>query len=113
MPKTKTLQDAFVDEIRDLYAAEKQLVRALPKMAKAAGSDELKMAFKEHLEETKGQVQRLEQVFEILEQKARSKPCKGMKGLLEEGTEIIEEEMEEHLHDLALIGAAQKVEHYE
>lgn len=113
MAKTQTLKDVFVDEIRDLYDAEKQLVRALPKMAKAASSDDLKAAFKEHLEQTKGQVQRLEQVFELLEQKARSKPCKGMKGLLEEGQELIAEDMEGNLHDLALIGAAQKVEHYE
>ena len=82
-------------------------------MAKAASSDELKSAFGEHLEQTKGQVQRLEQVFELLGQKARSKPCKGMRGLIEEGQETIEETQEEHLHDLSLIAAAQKVEHYE
>lgn len=113
MPKMQTLEAAFVDEIRDLYDAEKQLVRALPKMAKAAGSEELAAAFKEHLEQTKGQVQRLEQVFELLGQKARSKPCKAMKGLLEEGQEIMEQDASENLLDLALIGAAQKVEHYE
>lgn len=113
MPKTQTLEDAFVEEIRDLYDAEKQLVRALPKMAKAASSEELKSAFQEHLEQTKGQVQRLEQIFELLDQKARSKPCKGMRGLIEEGQETIEESQEEHLHDLSLIAAAQKVEHYE
>lgn len=113
MPKTQTMEDAFVEEIRDLYDAEKQLVRALPKMAKAASSEELKAAFREHLEVTKGQVQRLEQVFEMLGQKARSKPCKAMKGLVEEGQEIIQEDMEDNLHDLVLIGAAQKVEHYE
>lgn len=113
MPKPQTLQDAFVEEIRDLYDAEKQLVRALPKMAKAANSEELRDAFREHLEVTKGQVQRLEQIFEMMEQRARSKPCKGMKGLVEEGQEIIEEGGEESIADLALIGAAQKVEHYE
>ncbi len=113
MPKMRTLEDTFVDEIRDLYDAEKQLVRALPKMAKAANSAELVAAFKEHLEQTKGQVQRLEQVFELLGQKARSKPCKAMKGLVEEGQEIIAQDASENLMDLALIGAAQKVEHYE
>lgn len=113
--KQQTLEDAFVDEIRDLYDAEKQIVRSLPKLAKSANSEELRAAFKEHLEVTKGQVQRLEQVFEMLDQKARSKPCKGMKGLLEEGSELIEEagEKDPALHDLELIGAAQKVEHYE
>jgi ferritin-like metal-binding protein YciE len=113
MPKINTLEEAFVDEIRDLYDAEKQLVRALPKMARAASSQELRDAFREHLEVTKGQVGRLGQIFETMGQKARSKPCKGMKGLLEEGQEIISEDTEEHIGDLALIGAAQKVEHYE
>lgn len=115
MPKQVTLADSFVEEIRDLYDAEKQIVRSLPKLAKAANSEELRAAFKEHLEQTKGQVQRLEQVFELLDQKARSKPCKGMKGLLEEGQEMIEEGSGKPpaLLDLELIGAAQKVEHYE
>jgi ferritin-like metal-binding protein YciE len=113
MAKTQTLEDAFIEEIRDLYDAEKQLVRALPKMAKAANSEELRNAFREHLQVTKGQVERLEQIFEMMDQRARSKPCKGMKGLIEEGQEIIEEDAEEHMADLALIGAAQKVEHYE
>ena len=115
MPKEMTLEDAFVSEIRDIYDAEKQIVRSLPKMAKAAKSEELRAAFKEHLEQTKGQVQRLEQVFEMLDQKARSKPCKGMKGLLEEGAEVIEEKDDKApaLLDLELIAAAQKVEHYE
>lgn len=113
MSKMQTLEEAFVDEIRDIYDAEKQLVRALPKMAKAANSPELQDAFREHLEVTKGQVQRLEQIFETMGQKARGKPCKGMKGLIEEGQEIAGEEAEEHIGDLALIGAAQKVEHYE
>lgn len=113
MAKMQTMEEAFVDEIRDLYDAEKQLVKALPKMAKAANSEELRAAFQEHLEVTKEHVTRLEQIFEMLGQKARSKPCKAMKGLVEEGKEIIEEDAEEHLADLALIGAAQKVEHYE
>lgn len=113
MAKMQTLEEAFVEEIRDLYDAEKQIVKALPKMARAANSPELRDAFREHLEVTKGQVQRLEQIFESMGQKARSKPCKGMKGLIEEGQEIISEDAEENIGDLALIGAAQKVEHYE
>ncbi len=113
MAKTQTLEDALVEQLRDLYDAEKQLVRALPKMAKGSTSEELKAAFQEHLEVTKGQVQRLEQVFEMLGQKARSKACKAMKGLVEEGAEIMQEDMQEQLLDLTLIGAAQKVEHYE
>lgn len=113
--KPQTLEDAFVEEIRDLYDAEKQLIKALPKMAKAAHAEELRDAFREHLEVTKTQAQRLEQIFEMLGQKARSKPCKGMKGLIEEGQELIEEDSgaEEHIADLDLIAAAQKVEHYE
>lgn len=113
MPKTQTMQSAFVEEIRDLYDAEKQLVRALPKMAKAASSEELRAAFQEHLEVTKGQVARLEEVFQMISEKPRSKACKAMKGLVEEGQEIMAEDQEEHLLDLALIGAAQKIEHYE
>lgn len=109
----ETLEELLVEELRDLYDAEKQLVRALPKMAKAASSPELKEAFQTHLEVTKGQVQRIEQVFELLGQKARSKPCKAMKGLVEEGQEIMQEDFEESMMDSALIGAAQKVEHYE
>jgi ferritin-like metal-binding protein YciE len=113
--KPQTLEDAFVEELRDLYDAEKQLVKALPKMAKAAHSEELRDAFREHLEVTKTQAQRLEQIFEMLGQKARSKPCKGMKGLIEEGQEVIQEGSgaEENIADLDLIAAAQKVEHYE
>ena len=111
--KVQTLEQAFVEEIRDLYDAEKQLTRSLPKMAKAASSEELRDAFREHLEVTKGQVLRLEQVFQILDERARSKPCKGMKGLIEEGQEHIEADAQAHMKDLALIGAAQKVEHYE
>ncbi len=111
--KIATLQQAFVEEIRDLYDAEKQLTRSLPKMAKASSSEELRNAFREHLEITKGQVARLEQVFQMLDEKARSRPCKGMKGLIEEGQEHIDTNAEPSVKDLALIGAAQKVEHYE
>src|ERR1700681_4423850 len=109
------LQDVLIDEMQDLLHAENQLVKALPKMAKAANSDELGNAFKDHLEQTKGHVERLKQVFELLGVKAKAKPCKGMAGLLEEGQEVITDgkEMEEAPADLALIGAAQRVEHYE
>jgi ferritin-like metal-binding protein YciE len=110
----ESLEELFVEEIRDLYDAEKQILKALPKLAKAAGSEELKAAFQEHLEQTKGQVERLEQVFELLDEKAKGKPCKGMKGLIEEGNEIAAEEVSvEQFTDLGLIAAAQKVEHYE
>lgn len=108
-----TLEDLLVDQVRDLYDAEKQLVKVLPKMAKAASSDELQQAIQNHLEETKNQVSRLERVFEELEMPAKGKPCKGMKGLVEEGGEVLEEDAEEPLNDLALIAAAQRVEHYE
>src|SRR6266852_2755450 len=104
--KMMTMESAFVEIVRDLYDAEKQLVKSLPKMAKAAHSDELRAAFQEHLEVTKGQVTRLEQVFEMLEERARGKACKGMQGLIEEGKEVIEEgaEADEHVADLELIG---------
>jgi len=108
-----TVEDLLVEQIRDLYDAEKQLVRALPKMAKAASSDELRQAIEDHLEETTNQVQRLEQAFEQLDQTAKGKTCKAMKGLIEEGGEVIEEDSEAPINDLALIAAAQRVEHYE
>ncbi|HUS08614.1 MAG TPA: ferritin-like domain-containing protein [Bryobacteraceae bacterium] len=109
----ESLKELLTEEIRDLYDAEKQLVKALPRFAKAASNQELRAAFTEHLEVTKGQVARLEQVFELLGEKTKSKPCKAMKGLLEEGREILQEDAEEALLDSAMIGAAQKVEHYE
>jgi Mn-containing catalase len=109
------LQELLTEELKDLLSAETQLVKALPKMAKAAKDPSLRKAFEDHLEQTKGQVERLKQVFEMLEEKAKAKPCKGMAGLLEEGQEVIAEgkQMEEAAADLALIGAAQRVEHYE
>jgi len=113
MPKTRTLEDVLVDELKDLLDAEKQLTRALPKMAKSASAPELKAAIQEHLEVTKGQVQRLEQVFEQLGKPARGKPCQAMKGLVAEGQELMSEDMPEELLDVGLIAAAQKVEHYE
>ena len=103
----------LVEQLRDLYDAEKQLVKALPKMAKAASNSDLKEAFENHLEQTKGHVQRLEEVFSMIGEKARSKPCEAMKGLIEEGKETMEEDFSEPLLDSAIICAAQKVEHYE
>ena len=107
------LKELYVDELKDLYSAESQLVKALPKLAKAAASEELRAGFEEHLEQTKGHVQRLEQIFEMLDESPKGKKCKGMEGLIEEGSEIIEEDFEDALLDSALIGAAQRVEHYE
>ena len=111
--RIETLEQLLQDEIRDIYDAEKQLVKAIPKMAKAASSSELEEALKNHLEQTQGQVQRLEQVFEALGTKARGKTCAGMKGLIEEGQEAIGSEASGEMKDLAIIGAAQRVEHYE
>jgi ferritin-like metal-binding protein YciE len=108
------LQQLLVDELQDLFDAEKQLVKALPKMAKAASSEELRNAFQEHLEVTKGQVARLEQVFDSMDMRARSKPCHGMKGMVEEAQELMQEEQDEEMVlDAGLIGCARKVEHYE
>jgi len=107
-----TLQEFLIDQLRDLYDAEKQLVKALPKMADAATSEELEECFREHLEETKNQVTRLEQVFEALGQPAKGKACKAMKGLIEEGAEEMKQK-DDTLRDLSLIAAAQRVEHYE
>ena len=107
------LKELYVDELKDLYSAESQLVKALPKLAKAAASEELRAGFEEHLEQTKGHVQRLEQIFEMLDESPKGKKCKGMEGLVEEGSEIMGEDFEDALLDAALIGAAQRVEHYE
>ncbi len=113
MSKLTSLEGLLVQEIKDLYSAETQLVKALPKMAKAASHEGLKAGFKGHLEETKGHVERLEEVAKILDVTPRGKTCKAMKGLIEEGAEAIDEEGDPALRDLALIIAAQKVEHYE
>jgi ferritin-like metal-binding protein YciE len=113
MPKISTLEDAYVEQLRDLYNAETQLVKALPKMAKAAHSDELKNGFLEHLEQTKGHVSRLEQIFEDLDEKPTGKKCKAMAGLVEEGAETISEDAAPAVKDSLLIAAAQRVEHYE
>ncbi|HEY7097712.1 MAG TPA: ferritin-like domain-containing protein [Terriglobales bacterium] len=107
------LKELYVDELRDLYSAENQLVKALPKMAKAAASDELRTAIEEHLEQTKEHVQRLEEIFELLDENPKGKKCAGMEGLIKEGSELMEEDFEEDVMDAGLIGAAQRVEHYE
>lgn len=108
-----TLQDLYVEELKDLYSAENQLLKALPKMAKAASSPGLRQAFESHLEETKVHVERLESIFEKLDESPKGKKCKGMEGLLEEGKEMIDEDAEEDVRDAGLIAAAQRVEHYE
>ena len=107
------LQELMTDQLRDLYDAEKQLTKALPKLAKAASDQELAQGFRDHLEQTKGHVQRIEQAFEILGMKAKSKPCEAMKGLIREGQEAIEEDLEDPVYDIALIAAGRRVEHYE
>ena len=107
------LKDLYVDELKDIYNAENQLVKALPKMAKAASSYELRQGFEEHLEQTRGHVQRLEKIFESLGENPKGKKCVGMEGLVREGSEVMEEDFEGALMDAALIGAAQRVEHYE
>ena len=113
MPAIKSLRDLLVDELRDLHNAENQLVKALPKMAKAASHEELREGFQEHLEQTKGHVDRLERCFKILGEKAKGKMCHAMKGLVEEGAEAIESDSPDMVKDANLIGAAQRVEHYE
>jgi ferritin-like metal-binding protein YciE len=108
-----SLEKLFLEELKDIYNAEKQILRALPRMAKAVETPELERAFTNHLRETEGQVQRLERIFKDLGQPARGKACKGMEGLIEEGKEILEKEGEPAVIDAALISAAQRVEHYE
>jgi ferritin-like metal-binding protein YciE len=108
-----SLKDLYIDELKDLYNAENQLLKALPKMAKKASAPELKRAFQDHLAQTEGHVNRLEKIFKGLGEKPTGKTCKAMKGLVEEGKEIIEEDGDDSVLDAALIGAAQKVEHYE
>lgn len=110
--RESALKELYIDELRDLYNAENQLTKALPKMAKAATSDELRAGFEEHLEQTKGHVERLDEIFKELGEKPTGKKCKGMEGLVEEGEEMIEEQEGDAL-DAGLISAAQRVEHYE
>ena len=108
-----TLEQLFIDELKDLYSAEKQIVRSLPKLAKAATTPELQEALQSHLEETKGHVERLDKIAGIVGKKLTGKTCAGMKGVLEEGAEVLEEVEEGNVRDAAMIGAAQRVEHYE
>jgi ferritin-like metal-binding protein YciE len=107
------LKELYVDELKDIYSAETQLVKALPKMAKAAVSAELRNGFERHLEQTRGHAARLEQIFQVLNEKPTGKHCNGMEGLIKEGGEAAEEDYEGDAKDAALIGAAQRVEHYE
>lgn len=107
------LRELYIEELKDLYSAENQLVKALPKMAKAAASEELRRGFEEHLEQTKEHVARLEKVFQALDESPKGKKCTGMEGLVKEGSEVIAEDFEDAVKDAALIGAAQRVEHYE
>lgn len=113
MPKISTPNDLLIEELKDLYNAETQLLKALPKMAKAAEHEELKEAFQNHLKQTEGQVKRLDKVFKQLGATSKGKKCHAMEGLIEEAKEILEEDYEPTVRDLALIVAAQKVEHYE
>ncbi|HKW19099.1 MAG TPA: ferritin-like domain-containing protein [Terriglobales bacterium] len=109
----ESLNDLFIDHLRDLYDAENQLIKALPKMAEAANSDELREGIEEHLQQTKGHAQRLEEIFESLGEKAKAKKCKGMEGVIKEGSEVLDEDMDADVKDAAIIAAAQRVEHYE
>ena len=113
MSEEKTLHDAFIDELRDTYDAEKQLTKALPKLAKTATNPKLRAAFETHLKETEGQITRLEQVFESLDEKVRGKHCDGIAGIIEEGKAAMEEEFDETTMDACLIAAGQRAEHYE
>ncbi|HSC32891.1 MAG TPA: ferritin-like domain-containing protein [Gemmatimonadaceae bacterium] len=108
-----TLSDLYVEELRDLYNAERQILKALPKIIKAASNDDLKEALESHRQETEGHVTRLEQIFETLGKNAKGKTCHGMEGVLSEGAELIEEEPEPEVLDAGIISAAQRVEHYE
>jgi ferritin-like metal-binding protein YciE len=108
-----SLRKLYVDELKDLYSAEKQILQALPRMAKKAQNEKLKKAFEDHRAVTEMQVERLDRVFEMLGKAARGKKCKAMEGLIEEGKEMMQEDMEPEVMDAALIGAAQRIEHYE
>ena len=108
-----TLKQLYIEELRDIYDAENQLIKALPKMAAAATSQELRTGFEEHLEQTKGHAQRLEKIFSALDEKPTGKKCKAMQGLVSEGSEMIKEDFEGEVKDAGLISAAQRVEHYE
>jgi len=109
----ESLRKLYVDELKDLFSAENQLLKALPKMAKAASSEELRAGFEKHLEQTKGHAQRLEEIFQALDESPKGKKCVGMEGLIKEGSEVIEEDFDDAVLDAGLIGAARRVEHYE
>jgi ferritin-like metal-binding protein YciE len=113
MASAKTLQDLFLHTLQDIYHGEKQITKALPKMAKAAESPKLAEALRTHLKETEDQIQRLEQVFELIGEKAKAKPCEAIKGLVKEGDEVMEEAANGDVRDAGLIAAGQAVEHYE
>jgi ferritin-like metal-binding protein YciE len=113
MAETQTLHDAFLDELKDAYDAEKQLTKALPKLAKASTSPELRQAFEDHLEETNGHVEKLEQVFQTLDEKAKGKHCDGIAGIIDEGKNVMEEDFEGATLDAVLIASGQRAEHYE
>jgi ferritin-like metal-binding protein YciE len=111
--KIESLRDLYVEQLQDLYNAEQQLIKALPKMAKASSSEELRAAFEDHLGQTRQHAQRIETIFEQMGEKVAGKKCKGMEGLVKEGSEVMEEDMENGIKDAAIIAAAQRVEHYE
>ena len=113
MAEAGTLHDAFIDELRDTYDAEKQLIKALPKLAKSASSPDLRAAFEAHLDETRGQVDRLEQVFATLNEKVQGKHCDGIAGIIEEGKSVMEEDFDKATMDACLIASGQRAEHYE
>jgi ferritin-like metal-binding protein YciE len=107
------LRELYLDELKDLYSAENQLIKALPKMAKAASSEQLREGIEEHLEQTKEQARRLERIFEMMDENPKGKKCVGMEGLVKEGQELMREDFEDEVMDAGIIGAAQRVEHYE
>lgn len=113
MAKLEGLHDLFLEQLKDMYDSEKQLIKALPKMAKEAENEQLKRAIEHHLEETKGQAERLERVFESVEAKARGKHCAGMEGIIDEGKEMLDQDAEPAVRDAGIIASAQRVEHYE
>jgi ferritin-like metal-binding protein YciE len=113
MAKQKTLRSLFIDELRDMYSAEQQLVKALPKLAKASTSEDLRTAFEDHLEETKGHARRIEQIFQELGEPVKGKLCKGIQGVIAEGGEVLQEDYEGPLMDAAIIASGQRAEHYE
>jgi ferritin-like metal-binding protein YciE len=111
--KLQSLDDLFFEQLRDIFDAEKQIIKALPKMAKAAEAEELRAAFEEHLDQTRGHLERLERIFDLLGKKARGKSCQAMEGLIAEGEDILDADADPMVRDAGLIAAAQRIEHYE